>query len=191
MISYACDAAGFGLADLLVHASRQRACQLGLRHHPPPGDQGPGCRHHVNAASGIASGAWPSAWTRDQVADGLAPGGNRDSPVVAVMWHVAVRPGRPCAVNHRADTRSRAGPATGFRNIHREFTPVGRGAAATGIRQSGDGQRRASPQADAYGSDVPAEVAMVFDSAISPRANGAASRRHWGYLVGVPAALSL
>ena len=39
----------------------------------------------------------------------------------------------------------------------------------------------------AYGSDVPAEVAMVFVSAISPRAN----RRHRGYLVGVPAALSL
>jgi hypothetical protein len=43
----------------------------------------------------------------------------------------------------------------------------------------------------AYGSDVPAEVAMVFVSAISPRANGAASRRHQSYLVGAPTALSL
>jgi hypothetical protein len=43
----------------------------------------------------------------------------------------------------------------------------------------------------AYGSDVPAEVAMAFVSAISPRAYGAASLRHRGYLVGAPAALSL
>ncbi len=37
----------------------------------------------------------------------------------------------------------------------------------------------------------PAEVAMVFVSAISPRADGAASRRRRGHPVGAPAALSL
>jgi len=37
----------------------------------------------------------------------------------------------------------------------------------------------------------PAEVAMVFISAISPRADGAASRRRRGHLVGAPTALSL
>src|SRR5271154_5348890 len=37
----------------------------------------------------------------------------------------------------------------------------------------------------------PAEVAMVFVSAISPRADGAASRPRRGPLVGAPTALSL
>ena len=37
----------------------------------------------------------------------------------------------------------------------------------------------------------PAEVAMVFVSAIGPRADGAVSRRRRGHLVGAPTALSL
>ena len=37
----------------------------------------------------------------------------------------------------------------------------------------------------------PAEVAMVFVSAISPRADGVVSRRRRGHLAGAPTALSL
>jgi hypothetical protein len=40
VISYACDVAGLLLVDLLVHASCQRGCQLGLGQHPPAGDPG-------------------------------------------------------------------------------------------------------------------------------------------------------